>query len=345
MPRPSLHPLSICLAGALLGSLVAAEGLRSPSQTLDLPENRLERLTAVEPGSEAGRYRFRETSAEGAVLELRLPEGAPAELAQGSTWWVGFSELKRQPPDPRTFVLDPEGPRVLLLEGVGAALFPATPAVGTVLGALRDEDGFPANVGAERLGAVLEILDAPEANLRRLAATEIGLNSQLWSGLSAERLESLGDAFIAAANEPYIRFRLLEAARGASEAGLAGAFRAASDWAREALEAADLEADGASYDPALQILALGTLANQGASRDAPSVLRLLQSSHPAVGREAVWTLRSLAPDLLVESAPALLASESLNPETRRVLEAVLRRLSEPAAGDGRRCQEGRFEAT
>ena len=325
MRRAIPDPLSICLIIAILASPLFGERLLSPSQALALPENQVATLIAVGPGADADRYRFRQLASEEAPIELRLPEAAPKELVPGSKWWVGFSELKRQPPEPRAFMRDPDGPRVLLLEGVGLALFPATTSVGLLLDAPK-EDATEA-VEGERLDAALELIGAPDGSLRRLAATEFGLNTGLWPGLSPPRLAILGRAFANLSAEPYLQFRLLEGARGAAAAGVEGAAGRAVDWAREALTLASLEPDTASYEPALQIMALEVLSERGGNDDAPVVLRLLGSSHPAVGRHAVWALREVGPERLVEAAPGILASGASNAETQRVLAAVYKQLS------------------
>ncbi len=325
------HAVTARRAALLVGplALVAIEPaagavrVRSPLETLALPEHQVARLAAVGVEDE-GRYRFRRLEAtpeEPEDLVLRVPAAVEAELEPGAAYLAGYSEIVPVPRARRTFRRDPAGPRLLELEGVGPALFADDPALRALLVPAPEA---PPDAAAQ-VAALGELLGRDDARLRRLAASELALRADLWPAATAATESALAGAFAAAGDDLYTRYRALEAAAGIAPSGPAAPASWLPEACREVLDGAPIELELGSYHPILLLTALEALARHGEAADAARVERHLDSSSSGVGKAALAALEALAPECAPAAAAAALARGALHAETRRAVEAFLAR--------------------
>jgi len=327
--RTGFHTLSALgrhlplAAGVLLAAAPAhPAALESPLTILRRPENQVAVARALGPGQAGYRFAVLQPLHGDSGGELSLRTAALGEVAveAGRRYIVGFSDLLWQPLQ-RAFVRDPEGHRLLAVDGVGAALFDDRAPLRRLL---ATGPGVAPPPPSRTVKLLLELLDASDRTSHHLAATELQMQPALWEAFDRRRVGRLRRALEGSGGDPYRRFELLQVADGLARIGATG-----GDWvaaaSREALTDLPLAPDFSTHEPALAIFSLQTLAERGTASDAGLVARQLESTHPTVGATAVGALFALAPDEAPDLGRAALASGALNAETRQLLEAHLRR--------------------
>ena len=317
---PALAPALLAAAGTLVAVPALPAELQSPLTALSRPENRVALVRSLGPGPGGQRFAVIAPLHGEASGELALRTEGLGELCvdPGRRVIVGFTDLLWRPLE-RAFVLDPEGPRLLAVDGVGPALLADHAALHRLLA--RGES-LP---DAQTVDLLLDLLAVRDPPSRHLAATELQMQPTLWTSFGRKEVRRLRRALEDAVEDTYLRFELLQVA-----AGLAGLGATDADWVatacRDALADVPVSPDFATHEPALAIFALQAIAERGGAEDAGLVARHLESTHPTVGAAAARSLFAVDPEQARVLAAEALARGTLHAEARQTLEALLRRV-------------------
>lgn len=302
-----LLTVGLCLAPAAQGAKrlgPPSSALRQASHIVVVAEARL---------AGAGRLSLRPRlalfgQAPTEEIVVRVEGEGPPALAEGETYVVGYTAYRQIPLLRGGLELDPDGPRVLELPGVGPAWFADTPQIRLLVTSPEAEK-------RALLDAIFGLMAGSEPGGRRFAVLELALRPGLHGAVTAADL-GVVQRELRSAEDPMAREFLLQAARD-----LAGRFGGAwlAEICRAILAEAGTEYDLTSYVPQLVLTAVQTLEEFGGEEDVPRLAPLLHANNPGVAKAALGALDALAPAAALARALAACRAGDLHPETRRAL--------------------------
>lgn len=314
------------VAGALIGVLspvwLRSEAWRPPTLTLLSAPNQVLVARVVDFGSDHDVLWRTVDAIRGETPELfSMPlDGRGAmELERGRDYVLATTLHRHHANFREGLELDPAGPRLVDVPGLGRALFPSSPALVGVLTAARD-----GSLDAESYLADLQDLMVQDwPGVQRFALTELYLRPELWAH---------ADSGIAA----VLRARLSEQESDWQQTDLILAIgqRLApplqQGWlakeSRRILMEAPSELPLAGGYPPLVERALQILAAHDSSRDADPAVRHLASNSPGVVKAAIAAAEILDCSQGVAKAREILErSDRVHQESQRSLEAFVDR--------------------
>lgn len=263
---------------------------------------------------EDGRFKLRVIE----ELHGHTPEGLVVRAASlggelievGEVYIVGHTD-KPQRRSPR-WTTDPAGPRVLNVPAVGLAVFENSEPMRTLVQSRSEE---PPLSDRARLAAIVDQLQRPDRQSRRLVLTELVLVDEVRELVGERELEVLKSVLAGGSLEPMAHEYLLRAARPMLE-------KWGSDWlavnCREVVGAHGTDLDLRSMIPSLLETSLELLGEVGVPGDAELASRHVASNNPGVGRAAFSAVVALDRELAARVA-AEAAEESLHPDTLQAI--------------------------
>ena len=244
------------------------------------------------------------------------------EALAGEVRIVGYTDrpARRTP----RFQVDPAGPRVLTVPGVGPALFESSHAMRTLLRARAADEAL---TDRARLDSILDQLVRPDPPSRRFVLAELRLDPALREELAEAEVGVLRRTLASGELEPVAREHLLRAALPMVE-------RWGGGWlardARGLLASHGRELDHTSPIPSLLVTALEVVEATGRRGDGELAGRHVASSNPGVGKAAFRALAALDPARAAELARSLATDEAVHPDVRRF--AARHRVVQPNDG-------------
>lgn len=308
--------LGLVLAALGNGALHAAKPVPPPLDSLQRPPVV---VTEFEFLAAAGESKARLLDANGQETQAILDHAALARLAPGGCYHVATVSLMRSPQEPKRWVHDPAGARVLVQPGLEPALFACSEKARRWLA--------PAAPGAldtrAHLLAMLALLSDADPQWQNLAAGELALRAPL------RRLYRRSDArilknFVLNPDAPDPARALLLQAAAEVHPAMAG------DWWRAALPtlAAQLPVHREAPDraDALAWMVLDLIARQDIKVPLASLQRWLSAGNGSLAERALAAVRLRAPELERSWVESTLEQSLLAPSTREFLGDHLRRL-------------------
>lgn len=322
MSRLPLSTLSIALlAAAVLAPSVAqaAKRFEPPTLMMMYRYHQVAAVTAVE-SPEPGKVRFqRQQMLYGEMPDSELVRVDPelvSELEWGARYVIAYTEVRRNLLDRESPELDPEGPKLVSMPVVGAALLEDSDELRSVFATARSREVDP---GAEYAKDLLALLAGSDLRTRRFAIAELYLRPELFAHLGQAQAPALRSVLADPETGSEPRAMLLEATVRAGGA-------VAGDWlteiARSVVTEAGVELDLDSTHPLLVKTALEAFQSRAGAADVPTIARHLGSNSPGVAKAALAALGTLDPDAAARRVREVLAGE-VHPTTRRALETFL----------------------
>lgn len=322
--RPSSpSPTVIVLLASFLmtaASLDAAKRLEPP--TLMMMDRYHQVAVAVAEGRPSeGKVAFRRVETIFGEMPERVVARLDAEAAEtlewGESYVFAYTEVRRNPRDRDSPEIDPEGPKVVRLPVIGAAVLEDTPEMRRLFATARGREPDP---GRDFLEALLAQLERPDARTRRFVIAELYLRPELFHRLEEGDLHAIRAAMTSEDIDTESRSFLLESA-GRFPQPLRGPWLAAV--ARDIVSAAGTELDLDSTVPLLIKTALQVLAPVAVATDVPELAKHLGSNSPGVAKAALAALRLVDPEAAATRGREVLSEAALHPTTRRAIESFL----------------------
>ena len=319
-----LTTLAVLVAGMTLAAAAAHAAKRLEPPTLMMMD-RYQQVAAVvaEDSPEDGKVTFRRLEAiYGEMPErvvARLDTETLGELVWEQSYVFAYTEMRRNPKDRDSPEIDPEGPKVVALPVIGAALLEDTPEVRFLFAAAKGREADP---GRTYLDALLTQLERPDARTRRFVIAEMYLRPELFRHLEERDLPPIRSAMTSPEVDTESRSFLLESAQK-FPASLRGVWL--DEIGRRIVADAPTELDLDSTRPLLVKTALQVLAAGGEASDAELLARHFRSNSPGVAKAALAALMLIDPDAAATRAREVLASDATHQSTRRAMEQFLER--------------------
>ncbi len=317
------------LAGLVSGPAGAAR-LAPPSESITAPQNTVVVAEVVHTREASAVLRVHEAlhgEASGDV-EVRLTLGAEELHEKGANLVVAYSDLAREPRHGKGWVRDPNGPIVVVVPAVGAAVLEDSASM-RLLGSSRKE-GAPLN-DEDILAAILDQLPRPHVQSRRFVLAELVLRPNLLDLLDGAGRGRLRETLESGQLEPMARDYLLQALLPI--AGQEQIRPWLAQECRATVAASEPRLDLMSSNPAMLKTAIKVLAGIGAPGDVPELGKHLSSNNPAVARQAWKAILSLDPKAAGKQAGLALERGDLGRDVRIALERYIRELDQAAGQD------------
>jgi hypothetical protein len=303
------------------GPAMAAKRLVPPSLSLTEPQNVVLVGRAKELAA-AGVVFAREVTLHGESppsVVVRMSEDLKQEIELGRRYIVGYTALRRDPRHrSRDYYLDPEGPRVVEVPGVGPALLEDTAAIRSLV--IAGQAGESA-VQREILEAILKQVLDPEPRTRLMVLAELALRPELMHLVEGPEITILRQILQEGDLAPLSLGFLMQSVMRLAD-------RPDSSWiaqgCRETIAAWNPQVDLKSLVPGVLRITIQVLAETGNAGDLPLLEPRLASNSPAVGRAAAEAMIALDPVATKAAAERSLASDGLHVDVREVLEKFLR---------------------
>lgn len=320
--------LALSLAAVVCLPAQAARPVQPPLTELTRSQTHVMRARAVRRVDDE-RFEFQrlaDLSGESAQLTaIRVAASAQADVHPGDTYVLAHSQIVSNPQRREEKLIDPRGPRIIGVRGLGTlALFEDTAEVrflfatarGGVDGEATDEDAV--------VEALLRQLARPDARTRALVAMELYLRDELHPRLDEAQTRRLVDVVADPALEDELRAYLVETAAAAPGART---YRWLFDTLRDILDASAVTLELAGHRPRLVTESLIALRQAARPDDAGRAARLLRSNAPRVVEAAIELLDGVDPALAQGTVNELVEETAFNDalpaHTRRVLEDYL----------------------
>jgi hypothetical protein len=256
-------------------------------------------------------------------LVLHPGGGLGGEVEVGGVYILGHTD--KPPRRTHRWQTDPEGPGLLNVPAVGAAVLENSSAMRTLLRSHPEDRPLSDRA---RLDAVLEQLASPHVQSRKFVLAELALDAELRELVGESDLKVLQKTLESGSLEPTAHEYLLRAARPMIDTW--GADWLAND-SRKVVAAHGSELDLLSTIPSLLVTSLGILGETGTAGDAELTFAHLRSNNPGVGKAAFSALLALSPERAEEVAESLVRDESLHGDVRRFVATEIARAETPSA--------------
>jgi hypothetical protein len=334
MPRLWAIPSILLLAGVLLsgaGLLCAAE-IPPPSVVLQHPRSQVVVAAYVERLRD-GRYRFaklqdlRGADESPTDLLIRGPDWLQAHLGAGTHYVLGYSSYIGNPRFPKDFIVDSDGPRMLMSAGLEPALFRDDAALRSAL--LHPIDAKTLN-SAAYLAQVVAGLGSTDQQLQSFYAAEITQNSALAARDDAVLVAAIKQLIRNPDAHPSARADLLRLV--ATNETIYGT-EFLTDAIHDILHASPLTGYEQSQPHAGLVLraALDIAETQSLSLSLPDLTRLVRSDSVALAELALLAIRRADPALEQNVLRDTLGLSLLSANTREFLKDHQRRLDRMTA--------------
>ena len=252
-------------------------------------------------------------------FSTKLEAGQSERVMRGREYLVAITNYRRHSLFREGLELDPGGPKVVEVSGLGPAIFPNLAGLRRLLAFARD--GVTDSAGY--VGELNRLMGSQASEVRRLALTEIYLRPEVLSqadlGTVASMRSILADSTTEWAESDLIL-----------TIGLNLALPLQGEWlleeSRRVLTEAPERLDLASSRPALVETALKVLMTRGTSVDGRLAVRHLVSNSPGVVRQGVATVGVLDCSAGLDQAKAILGeSTDMHLQSRQTLEEFVGR--------------------
>ena len=247
------------------------------------------------------------------TLTLNVDKEVFASVTEGREYLVVFSRLQRNRLLRDQWEINPQGPALVSVRGLGTpAIYASTEAIRTLLRPPEQRPELSADAATGLLITLAE--NSADGRARELGIFELYLRDDLQATISAANARRF--AVLAAAAGPRLKNFLLQAAthfpKQRREPWLSSAFRqSVADYGSV------LELN--SYVPLLVKNALLGLGGAATADDAQMITKHLYSNAPGVARAALAALDAIAPHGALEAAKQALENQRIAPVTRRLL--------------------------
>lgn len=319
------HALAIAFATVVLAEAPAhaARPVQPPLRELTRNHNYV--LVAQAESREGDkRIVFKRTEALHAtgdeVITVRMDEETRAGIELGKSYIVAYTDVTDDGQLRDHKFLDPEGPRLLSVRGLGTpALFEVTPELRFLIRTARAEK---APSDREVLDALLTQMARPDANARSLVVLEFYLRPQLQTIVGERDEATIRKVITDAALDTELKSFLLEASlkfpRPEKAAWLKPLYR-------QIIDTSGAQFDLTTHIPGMVETAVKGLRVLGERADTQRLKPLLLSNAPAVAKAALATMDELDPEgtpvAVQQTLESALWNDDVNPEVRRTLES------------------------
>jgi hypothetical protein len=267
------------------------------------------------------------------VVTVRMDDETCASVTIGKSYIVAYTTITNDPRLHEHKYLDPEGPSLLDVRGLGTpALFEPTDALRFLFRTAREEER-PTDRAV--LDALLAQMARPDPRARSLVVLELYLRPELQAMIGAADEKIVRDTIADPGLDTELKSFLLEAAlkfpTPEKDTWLAAAYR-------DVIARSGVRFDLATHVPALVDTAVKGLRIVGEPDDARRLAPLLLSNAPGVAIAALETMDAFDPQgtpvVVAKVLEQSLWDDSVDPEVRRVLESYDFEHTDPAAPDG-----------
>jgi hypothetical protein len=333
-PRSSAIPWILLLAGVLLSGagLVRAAEIPPPSLVLQHPRNQVVVAAFVERLRD-GRYRFtkledlRGPDEAPTDLLIRAPDWLQAHVGAGVHYVLGYSSYIGNPRFPKDFIIDSDGPRMLMSAGLEPALFRDDAALRSAL--LHPIDAKTLN-STGYLAQVVAGLGNTDQQLQSFYAAEITQNAALAARKDAALVAAIKRLVRNPDGHPSARADLLRlVARHKTIYGE----QFLADAIRDILHNAPLNGyqDAQPHIGLVLRAALDIAESESLSLPLPDLIRLVRSDSAALAEPALLAIRRADPALEQNVLRDTLGLSLLSAGTREFLKDHQRRLDRMTA--------------
>ena len=310
------------MIGVLSPSCLRSEAWRPPTSTILSARNQVLVARVVNFGSDHKVLWRRVDAIRGEtpeLLTLSLDGRESMALERGRDYVLVTTFHRHHANFREGLELDPAGPRLVEVPGLGRVLLPSSPALVRVLTAARD--GL---LDAESYLADLQDLMAQDwPGVRRLALTELYLRPGLLTQADSGTVDAL-QALLSEHGSDWQEIDLILAIGQRLASPLQQ--RWLLEESRRTVMEAPSELPLAGGYPPLVERALQILAAHESTRDADPALRHLASNSPGVVKAAIAAAEILdCPEGVERAAEILERSERIHLESQRSLEAFVDR--------------------
>ncbi|MCP3961405.1 MAG: hypothetical protein GY719_26460 [bacterium] len=317
----SLLPLMTLAAIGLFAATAAGAAKRLKAPTLMMMGKYQQVAVAMaEQSSEEDTVQFKRKKVLYGKMPKRVTARLDAETGQDLVWGrsyiIAYTEVRRNPLDRDSPERDPDGPKVVTLPVIGAAVIEDTPEIRFLFEAARDGEKEP---GRDYLDAILTQLARPDIRTRKFVIAELYMRPRLLDHLQEADLPAIRAVAGSSEIDTEVRSFLLESSTR-FPSSLRGAL---ADVASEIVEEAKTELDLSSTHPLLVKTSLQVLETAGADADAALVGRHFDSNSPGVAKAALSLLRTLDDEAAARRAREVLSRSDLHQTTRRAMEQFL----------------------
>jgi hypothetical protein len=322
-------PVRRAFAGGLAAAVIAAAPAYA-ARPVAPPLTELTRnynfvlVAEAESRDEGNRIAFRRvenlSTESGPVVNVRMNDKAYANVKLGTTYIVAYTTVTSNPQFREAKYLDPEGPRLLDVRGLGTpALFEPTPQLRFLFQSARAEKPPPDRAV---LDALLAQMARPDHASRTLVILEFYLRPALHALINEADAKTVRQTIADTGLDTELRSFLLEAAlhfpASAKATWLADAYR-------DVIASSGAQYDLASHVPGLVRTAVRGLRVVGDATDVQRLAPLLLSNAPAVATAALETMDALdpggTPEIVRNALEESVWDDSVNPEVRRALQS------------------------
>jgi hypothetical protein len=254
------------------------------------------------------------------VVTVRMDAETRADVQLGETYIVAYTTITNDPRVREHKYLDPEGPKLLDVRGLGTpALFAPTPELRFLFQTAREEEQ-PTDRAV--LDALLAQMARPDPHGRSLVILELYLRPQLQEMISTPDEKIVRSTIADPALDTELRSFLLEAALKFQTPDKATWLAAAY---RDVIASSGVHFDLTTHVPELVGTAVKGLRIVGEPGDAQRLAPLLRSNAPGVAIAALETMDAFDPS----GTPAVVSKvleeslwdDSVDSEVRRVLDS------------------------
>lgn len=330
--------------GLVLLLLLCVSGIAAAAKPLKSPAAELRsRYTVIASGVIAGTdgvLRLEDVQpvdgapAPGPVLDLRIPEWLAANLPVGERVLVAYAPFRRDPSLVDRRILDPQGPRLLLVAGLQPALLRDTPQTRS---RLLGSDGAARH---PTLDEALRGLADPDPQWQNYYAHELALAPGLRAALDRRALRAIARQLADPAAHPAARALWLQVADTLPD-------RDRDAWNAAALDVIAHAPTTGLDDPAagqatLVRAAFDALDRAQVAIPTPLLARWVAGEHAALAESALLAARRSAPESEDALLDAALARALLPASTRVFLLDHRRRLVLMREALAQRRAEGAF---
>lgn len=313
----------ITLAGGALLAATAAHGAKrlGPPTAMMMGNYQQVAVVVAEESPEAGKVLFKRKKMLFGEMPKRVVARLDAETLEDLVWGqryvFAYTDIRRNLLDRESPERDPEGPKVIELPVIGAALLENTPEIRSLFAAAQ---GKEPDLGRDYLNALIAQLARPDARTRRFVIAELYMRPQLFEHLKKGDLTPIRSALASPATGSEARSFLLESSKRFPPP-LQGPWRAEA--ARDIVEAADTDLELGSTQPLLVKNALLVLEKAGGEADVAPAARHFDSNNPGVAKAALAALVALDLEAAARRAREVLGRGDLHHTTRQAMEQFL----------------------
>ncbi|GAA0720983.1 hypothetical protein [Dokdonella soli] len=315
------------VAWALVAPCAYADRLASPLELIYQPTNSLitGKLIEINPAGRLVFVRGQVLSGEDHPperIDVRVSASLLSQVKLNQDYILAYTAYISSPMQAEKMIRNPDGPRLLVSNGLEPALFRDTAPIRALLRLGSSEHGRESR---RTLDALLDALGGADPALQNLAAAEIALNEDLRARIRATDRGRVETFVRNAEAPPAARTTLLElAAREPARFGEGWWL----DVAQGLVAGMPLDGYAAASDGrgGLVRSALGLLDRRSVKLPSSALIRWVRSDSSAIAEVALLMLRRQAPEQERPAIEAALADPHLPTEMRAFLSDHLRRL-------------------